>query len=101
MKKSCDLRNEVPDSGRATYRITHNKGKEPVIPTDVDSLVDYELSLGSSLYLGLSPAKNIRAKLRKRTSHRPAFSNVVSGAQLGGSTSQTEPLVTHWYCLQA
>ena len=60
MEKSCDLGNEVRDSGRAGYLITHNKGKEPVIPSNVDTPLNDELSLASSPLLGLSPAKNIR-----------------------------------------
>ena len=67
MEKSHDLINEVRDSGQAAYSITHNKGKEPIIPTDVDTPADDGLSSGSSPPLGLSPAKNTRAKSHKRT----------------------------------
>ena len=80
MKKSRYLGNEVQDSDRAAYPITRNKGKKPVIPTDVDTPVDDELPSGSFAPLGLSLAKNTRAKLRKRTSYHPTFSNVVSDA---------------------
>ena len=78
MKKSRDLGDEELDRGQAAYPITQNKGKGPVIPTDVDTLTDDELSLGSFPPMGLSPAKNTRAKSRKRTSHRLAFSNAFS-----------------------
>ena len=60
MEKSRDLGNEVRDSGRAGYLITHNKGKEPVIPSNVDTPVNDELSSANSPPLGLSPAKNTR-----------------------------------------
>ena len=53
---------------------------------DVNTLVDDELSLGSSPSLSLSPAKDargrIKTKLRKRPSHHPAFNDVVSGASI-------------------
>ena len=72
----------MQDSGRALHPIPRYRGKEPIIIDEVDAnaLVDGELSLGSSPPLGFSPAKNTRAKLCKRTSHRPAFSDAVSGA---------------------
>ena len=66
------------------HPIAHNIRKEPIISNDVDTLVDDELSSGTSLSLGLSPAKNARestkSKSCKRPSHHPAFSDVVSGA---------------------
>ena len=40
MEKSRDLGDEVRGSGRATYPITHNKGKELIIPANVDTPVD-------------------------------------------------------------
>ena len=80
MEKSRDLGDEVRGSGRATYPITHNKGKELIIPANVDTPVDDELSSGSSPPSGLLPAKNTRAKSHKRTSHHPAFSDAVSDA---------------------
>ena len=48
MEKSHDLGKDVRDGSGATYLITRNKGKEPVILDDVDTLADVELSLGSS-----------------------------------------------------
>ena len=71
------------DSGRAVYLIARNKGKEPVIPVDVDTPTDDELSSYSSPSLSLSPTKNARdslkAKSDKRPSRHPAFSDSVSG----------------------
>ena len=61
------------------HPITRNKGKNPIVPDDVDTPADDELSSGSSPSLSLSPEKSIRTKLRKRPSHHPAFSNVISG----------------------
>ena len=78
--ESHDLGKDVRDSNRAVHQIAHNKRKEPIVPNDVDTITDDELSSGSSLLLSLSSTKNTRAKLRKRPSHRPAFSNTVSGA---------------------
>ena len=80
MEKTHDVGNEVQDSGRAMYPITRNKLKELVIPVDVDTPANDELSSGNSLRLGLSPTKNTRAKLCKRTSHRPTFSDAISDA---------------------
>ena len=84
MKKSRDLGNEVRDRDRAVYPITSNKVKEPVIPTDVNTLVDDELSLSSSLSLSHSSTKNARESLKaksyKRSLHHHAFSDAVSGA---------------------
>ena len=84
MKKIHDLGNEVQDSGRAAYPITRNKGNEPVIPTDVDTPADDELSSGSSPSLSLSPTKNARespkANSLKRPSCHPAFNDDVNGA---------------------
>ena len=62
------------------HPVAHNKGKEPIVPNDVDAPAYDELSSGSSLSLGLLPVRNKRAKLGKRPSHRPAFSHIVSGA---------------------
>ena len=72
------------DSGQVAYSITSNKVKEPIIPADVDTPADDELSSGASPSLSLLPTKNARespkAKSRKRPSRHPAFSDVVSGA---------------------
>ena len=70
----------LQDSGRALHPVPRNRGKEPIIPDEVDAPTDDELSSGSFPPLGLSPTKNTRAKSRKRTSHLPAFNNTVSGA---------------------
>ena len=66
------------------HSIARNRGRKPIIPDDVDTLTDDELSLGSSPCLGLSLANNawesIKAKSCKSPTHHPAFSDVVSGA---------------------
>ena len=63
--------------------MARNRGKEPIIPNDIDTLADDELSLGSSPSLSPSPTKNarasIKAKSRKKPSHHPAFSDAISG----------------------
>ena len=80
------------------HPIVRNRGKEPIIPDDVDTPANDELSSGSSTSLSLSPEKNVqestKAKSSKRPSHHPAFRDVVSGAshrqgesQAGGKTS--------------
>ena len=84
IEKSRDLGKDVRDNGSAVHPITRNRGKEPIIPDDVDTPVDDELSSGSSPSLSLSLTKNARestkARSHKRPSHHPAFSDVVSGA---------------------
>ena len=70
----------MQDSGRALHPVPHNRGKEPIIPDEADALEDDELSLGSFPPLGPSPIKNISARLRKRTSHHPAFNDAISDA---------------------
>ena len=66
------------------HSITHNKGNEPIVPNDVDTLADDELSSSSSPSLSLSLAKASRGstntKSHKRPSHHPTFSDGVSGA---------------------
>ena len=84
IEKSRDLRKDVPDNDQAVLPIAHKRGKEPIIPNDVDTPADDELSSRSSSPSSLSPAKDARgstkAKLHKRPSQHPAFSDVVSGA---------------------
>ena len=67
------------------HPIACNRGKEHIIPNDVDTPANDELSSGSSPSLNLSPAKNntqenTKARLRKRPSHHPAISDDVIGA---------------------
>ena len=62
---------------KARHPIDHDKGKEPIIPDDVDTLVDDELSSGSSP--NFSPAKSSKARSSQRHSHRPTFSNANNG----------------------
>ena len=64
--------------------ITRNRGQEPIVPDDVDTLADDELSSGSSSPLSLSTTKDtqgsIKEKSHKMPSQHPAFINVISGA---------------------
>ena len=65
------------------HQIARNKGKELIIPNDVDTSADGELSSGSSSPFSLSPTKDTRGstntKLHKRPSQHPAFSDAFSG----------------------
>ena len=84
IEKNHDLGKYVRDKGRAVHPIARNRGKDLVIPGDVDTLVDDESSLNSSSSLSLSLAKNARestqAKSHKKPSHHPAFSDAISCA---------------------
>ena len=66
------------------YPIARNRGKEPIIPNDVNTPGDDELSSSSSPSLSLSPAKDAReslnARSHKRPLYHPTFNDVVSGA---------------------
>ena len=68
----------MQDSDRAWHPIPSNKGKKPIISDEADAQADDELSSSSSPPLGLSPEKNTRAKSRKSTFHRLAFSDIIS-----------------------
>ena len=85
----------MQDSGRALHPVPRNRGNEPIIQDKTDAPADDELSSGSSPPLGPSPIKNTRAKSHKRTSHRPAFSDVISGvsrlARREASRGQYQP----------
>ena len=74
----------MQDSDPDVQPITRDKRKEPIVPGHVDTLVDDELSLGSSPSLSLLQTKNARestkSRSRKRPSPHPAFSDAVSGA---------------------
>ena len=48
------------------HPIVGNKRKESIVPDDVDTPANDELSLGSSRSLSLSLEKNIRANSRER-----------------------------------
>ena len=83
IERSRDLGKEVRDSGRAVQLIARYKGKKPIIPNDVDTLADDELSSSSSLYPSLSLTRMLgraRRRLRKRPLSLPTFSNAISGA---------------------
>ena len=69
------------DNSQATYPITSNKVKEPIITADDYTPADDELSLGSSLPLGtslplgISSAKNTEAnRLKGPTNFKYALS---------------------------
>ena len=66
------------------HPIARNRGKEPIIPDDVGTLADDELSSSSSPSLSLSSIKNaresIKAKSRKKPSYHPGFSDAISSA---------------------
>ena len=72
------------DSGRATQPIACNKGKEPIAPDNVDTLMDDELSSSSSPSLSLSltqnAEENTKTRSRKRPSPHLAFSDAFNGA---------------------
>ena len=65
IEKSRDLGKDVRDSGRAARLIAHNKGKKPIVPDDVDTPVDDELSSGSSPSLSLSSEKEGAQRLNR------------------------------------
>ena len=51
--------------------VKQNKGKEPILPSDSDAVVDDELSSGSSPLPDLPPLKNnVEAESRKRPPRR-------------------------------
>ena len=61
VEKMRDLiERDVQDSGQARHSTARNKGKELIVPDDVDTPADNELSLDS--WLNLSPSKSSRAK---------------------------------------
>ena len=86
------------------HLIARNKGKEPIVPNDVDAPADNELSSNSSSSLGLSPVRNKRAKSGKRPSHHPASSiplvvhSVGQGEKrAGGKANKIEFPITRQY----
>ena len=84
IEKNPNLGKDVQDSDLTVHPIARNRGKEPIIPDDVDTPTDDELSSSSSPSLSLSPVKNVRdstkARSHKRPLHHLALSDVVSGA---------------------
>ena len=64
IEKSRNLGKDVRDNGRAVHPIASNKGKEPIIPDNVDTLAYDELSSSNSPSLSLSPVKNARKTQR-------------------------------------
>ena len=82
--KSRNLGKDARDSGRDAQPIARDKGKGLVVPEDIDTPTDDELSSGSSPSLNLSSEKNTRESTRtrscKRPSLHPSFSDAISGA---------------------
>ena len=63
VEKRSDLgERDMQNSGQARHPTAHDKGKEPIIPYDVDTPANDELSSSSSP--NLSPSKNSRARSR-------------------------------------
>ena len=67
-EKNHDLGKDARDSGRAVHLIARNRGKEPIIPNDVDTLANDELSSGNSPTLSLSLAKKARESIKAKSS---------------------------------
>ena len=78
------LGKDVLDNSRTAHLVAPNKGKEPIIPDDINTPVDNELSSGSSPSMNLSSTKNAQKSTKMRSRMRPlphlAFSDAVSGA---------------------
>ena len=89
------------------HPITCNRGKEPIIPVDVDTQTDDELSSGSSPSLNLSPKKNARESTKvkscKRPLHLPALNDAFSGtsrmARREEGMRQNQPVQAPWNAL--
>ena len=74
----CDpSEKDLQDSGHARHPIARDKGKEPIVPDDVDTPADDELYSSGSL--NLPPTKSSRTRSCQRHSYRPAFSNTDNG----------------------
>ena len=82
IEKNLDLRKDVLDNCRVVCLIARNRRKEPIVPNDVNTPIDDELSSGSSSPSSLSPTKDARgstkAKSHKRSSQHPVFNDTVS-----------------------
>ena len=74
VEKMCNpSEKDLHDSEHARHSIARDKGKEPIVPDDVDTLADDELYSSSSPNLPLT--KSSRTRSCERHSYRPAFSN--------------------------
>ena len=61
----CNLsEKDLQDSRHARHPIARDKGKEPIVPDDVDTPMDDELYSRSSL--NLPPTKSSRTRLGKK-----------------------------------
>ena len=100
IEKRLDLGKDVADNGQAVCLITPNRGKESIVPDDVNTLTDDELSTGSSSPLSLSLAKDTRgstkAKSHKRPLQHPTSNYSVSvpsrKARKGASRRKNQPV---------
>ena len=78
VEKKRDLgERDGQDSDQARHPTAPNKGKEPIIPNDVDTPADDELPSGS--LPNHSSTKSCRARSCQRHSYRPAFNNAENG----------------------
>ena len=66
-RENNDLGKDIRDSSQAAHPTARNKGKDPIVPDDVDTLVDDELSSGSSPSLSLSLSKDARRSTKTKS----------------------------------
>ena len=80
VEKSRELGRDVQDGDRAKHPIARNKGKEPIIPDDVDAPIDDELSSGRSPSMSSPSGRNAQGSTRakSRRSTRTALPSVMS-----------------------
>ena len=71
IEKSRDLGKDIRDNDRTAYLVALNKGKEPIVPDDINTPTNDELSSGNSPSPSLSPAKNARKSTKTRSRKRP------------------------------
>ena len=80
VEQSHDLdKKDVQDSNHVKDPTTRDKGKKPIALNDVDTSVDDELSLGSSLNPYSVKIKRNKDRTRQRHSHRPPFNDSNGG----------------------
>ena len=94
---------DAQDRGQTKHLTVSDKGKKPIVPDNIDTPADDELSSGGSP--NLSPEKSNRARLRQRHSHRPAFNNTDNGllhrarGETGRKQSQPNDVPKNMYAL--
>ena len=69
--------NDVQDNSQPRHSTAYNKGKKPIVPDNMDTSANYELSSGRLPDLSL--VKSSKARPGQRRSHCPTFSNADSG----------------------